>query len=121
VPCGKPAQDKGGAIGVIERGVDRRHPLVPALDHGTGEQPHNDWLQCTASLVHYFGFGGSAKIVTKSLYHAPVFRENPLQVVDSQRVSGGLVGIDQEVVTLRGPFGTTRVPARPMPGAPTFN
>jgi hypothetical protein len=31
-------------------------------------------------------------------------RENPLQVIDSQRVSGGLVGIDQEVVTLRGPL-----------------
>ena len=32
--------------------------------------------------------------------------------------SGGLVDIDQEVVTLRGPFGTVRVPARPMPDAP---
>jgi hypothetical protein len=31
-------------------------------------------------------------------------RENPLQVVDSQRVSGGPFGIDQEVVTLRGPL-----------------
>ena len=28
--------------------------------------------------------------------------ENPLQVADSQRVPGGLFGIDQEVVTLRG-------------------
>jgi len=34
--------------------------------------------------------------------------------------SGGLVDIDQEVVTLRGPFGTIRVPARPMPDAPIF-
>ena len=48
-------------------------------------------------------------------------KRNPLQVIALTEGSGGLVDIDQEVVTLRGPFGTTRVPARPIPGAPIFD
>jgi len=41
--------------------------------------------------------------------------------LESRGPPGGLFGIDQEVVTLRGPFGKLRVPTRLAAGGSTLN
>ena len=41
--------------------------------------------------------------------------------LESRGPPGGLFGIDQEVVTLRGPFGELRVPTQLAPGGSTLN